>query len=221
MKPFWELDHYGILETSRSADDAEIERAYRLALITYSDDSLAGYSLFGEGDAAALRDRIETAYRVLSDPEGRRSYDAGLLSAEPLVAPQEAAPPLRAPEREEAPPARELSPPRAASPIPVTIFEDEDDAGGYNGARLRRARLRRGLEIQKIAELTKVSPHNLQLIEEERYSALPAAVYVRGFVQAYADCLGLDGRAVAKDYMQGYESARGSAPRGRFFRNQV
>lgn len=209
MKPFWELDHYGVLETSRSASGSELERAYRLALLTYSDDSLAGYSVFGEGDAAALRDRIETAYRVLSTLDGRRLYDASLAAGEPE--PAEFGPALRA----GPPPALELSPPRARSPIPAQLFEEEDERGDYNGALLRRARLRRGLEIQKIAELTKVSPHNLQLIEEERYDALPAAVYVRGFVQAYADCLGLDGRAVARSYLQGFETARRESPKQR------
>ncbi len=213
MKPFWELDHYGVLETSRSASGSELERAYRLALLTYSDDSLAGYSLFGEGDAAALRDRIETAYRVLSTLDARRLYDASLAAGEPEPAEFEPAvvPALRA----EPLPAPGLSPPRARSPIPAQLFEEEDERGDYNGARLRRARLRRGLEIQKIAELTKVSPHNLQLIEEERYGALPAAVYVRGFVQAYADCLGLDGRAVARSYLQGFETARRESPKQR------
>lgn len=216
MKPFWELDHYGVLETSRSASGSELERAYRLALLTYSDDSLAGYSLFGEGDAAALRDRIETAFRVLSDPDGRQLYDASLATGEPEPADFESA--TARVEREESPLARELSPPRVASPIPVQAFEEEDERGDYNGALLRRARLRRGLEIQKISEVTKVSPHNLQLIEEERYDALPAAVYVRGFVQAYADCLGLDGRAVARSYMQGYETARRDHPKPRRLR---
>jgi flagellar biosynthesis protein FlhG len=209
MKPFWDLDHYGVLETSRCASVSELERAYRLALLTYSDDSLAGYSLFGEGDAAALRDRIETAYRVLCNLDGRRLYDASLAAGEPE--PAELEPALR----NQAPPARELSAPRVRSSIPAPVFEEEDERGDYNGALLRRARLRRGLEIQKIAELTKVSPHNLQLIEEERYDALPAAVYVRGFVQAYADCLGLEGRAVARSYMQGFEAARREPPNSR------
>jgi flagellar biosynthesis protein FlhG len=219
MKPFWELDHYGVLEASRSASEPELERAYRLALSTYSDDSLAGYSLFGEGDVAALRDRIETAYRVLSDPEGRRVYDASLQVATPF-APESAETivvtiddPAPEPER-----ARELSPPRVASPIPNPVFDEEEERGDQNGALLRRARLRRGLELQKIAEVTKVSPHNLQLIEDDRYDALPAPVYVRGFVQAYADSLGLDGRAFARGYLERCEAARRDSAKHRRFR---
>jgi flagellar biosynthesis protein FlhG len=215
MKPFWELDHYGVLETSRRASGVELERAYRLALLTYSDDSLAGYSLFGEGDVAALRDRIETAYRVLSDPENRRAYDASLEA--PAAISTNSEPPVVI-TIAEPPPARELSPPRVATPIPNPVFEEEEEHGEQNGALLRRARLRRGVELQKISEVTKVSPHNLQLIEDDRYDALPATVYVRGFVQAYADCLGLDGRAFARGYLQLCESARRDSAKYHRFR---
>ena len=53
MKPLSDQNHYEILETHPAATRDEIERAYRLALATYADDSLAGYSVFSEGDAAA------------------------------------------------------------------------------------------------------------------------------------------------------------------------
>ena len=81
MKPLSEQDHYEVLEISRHARSEQIAQAHKLALTTYSDESLAGYSIFGEGDAAALRERVEIAYRVLSDSEGRRAYDASLASA--------------------------------------------------------------------------------------------------------------------------------------------
>ena len=78
MKPLSDQNHYEILETHATATRDEIERAYRLALATYTDDSLAGYSVFAEGDAAAVRERIEAAYRVLADSRMRSEYDATL-----------------------------------------------------------------------------------------------------------------------------------------------
>ena len=78
MKPLSEQDHYDILEVPRGAGFQAIERGYRMARATYAEDSLAGYSLLEEGDAEALRERVEFAYRVLSDPEARRAYDATL-----------------------------------------------------------------------------------------------------------------------------------------------
>lgn len=185
-------NNYEILEAPRGASSAEIERAYRLALATYSEGSLAVYSVFEEGDAAFLRDRIENAYAVLSDLDKRRAYDAtlGVEGDEESV--------TRSPERED------------ASAI-ADAFEDLDDSGGdFNGPRLRRTRLRRDLEIEQIATTTKINPLYLHFIEDERFDDLPAAVYVRGFVCAFARCVGLEPNLVAKSYMARFNEHRGS-----------
>jgi flagellar biosynthesis protein FlhG len=205
MKPLSEQDHYETLEVAREAAAEEIERAYRLARATYADDSLAGYSVFGQGDAAAIRERIETAFRVLSDPEARRAYDA-FLAGEPH---EEAAAPL-----EEHPDAREVQ-------IPLDAFEDlEDDAAEFDGARLRRARMRRGLELDDISRITKINPAYLGFLEEDRFGELPPRVYVRGFVAAYASCIGLDPARVATSYMKAYEAARPEHRRTRFSKSR-
>jgi flagellar biosynthesis protein FlhG len=197
VKPLADQDHYEILETRRDATDEEIERAYRLAQATYAEDSLAGYSVFGEGDATALRDRIEVAYRVLSDPQERREYDATLGA--PAGFPALAVP---------APGGPPVGPPGAA-------FEEE--SGEVDGPRLRRERLRRGMELEQIAGATKVNPLYLRFLEEERFDDLPAPVYVRGFVSLYASCMGLDGREAAASYMRCYEQRHSGARRARFF----
>ena len=66
----------------------------------------------------------------------------------------------------------------------------------------------RGLELDQINAITKVNPNYLRCIEEERFDALPAAVYVRGFVAAYARCLGLDAGRVANEYLERLQTAR-------------
>lgn len=204
MKRLSEQDHYEILELGRAATPGEIERAYRLASQTYSEDSLAGYSVFDEGEAAALRERVETAYRVLSDEEARREYDVTLEVAEGTSS-------APAPE-----PAVERAPP---APAPIEPFEELDEEDGdFDGARLRRCRLRRGMEIEEIAGVTKISPTYLRFIEEERFADLPAAVYVRGFVSAYADCVGLDPRRVASSYMKRLDPQPADPRRSRFSR---
>ena len=205
MKPLSEQDHYETLEVAPEAGDEEIERAYRLARATYADDSLAGYSVFGQGDAAAIRERIETAYRVLSDPEARRAYDAFLAGeSEPAAA-------LPVEEVEEA---REVQ-------IPLDAFEDlEDDAVEFDGARLRRARLRRGIDLDEVSRITKINSVYLSFLEEGRFGELPARVYVRGFVAAYASCIGLDPTRVAASYMKGYEAARPEPHRARFSKSR-
>ena len=184
MKPISEQDHYEILEVAPDAPREEIERAYRLARVTYDDHSLAGYSVFGEGDAQALLERIDAAYRVLSNEESRRAYTESLHGGEPFA--------------EVAPPLDEL--------VGSKGFVDvEEESGDFDGSRLRRTRMRCGMEIEEIAGITKVNPTYLRFIEEERFSELPAPVYVRGFVSAYASCVGLDPRKVADSYMQRFD----------------
>lgn len=186
MKPLFEQDHYEILEVSRDAAPEEIERAYRVAASTYGEDSMARYAAVDEGDAAVLNERIQAAYRTLADADRRRAYDAWLRQGE--------APPGEAPTPPPLPPVR-LAP-------PSDLEEMDDGSGEFDGPRLRRSRLRSGVELEEIAAVTKISPTYLRCLEEERFADLPAAVYVRGFVTAYARCVGLEPRRVAASYMK-------------------
>jgi curved DNA-binding protein CbpA len=195
MKPLSKQDYYEILEIPRGTSQREIERAYQLALATYAEDSLAGYSIFAEGDAEAIRECIETAYRVLSAEESRRAYDGSLAAREAAPEPASSWP------AEPEPPAAAAEPSSA-----LEAFEEfDDDSGAYDGARLRRSRLRRGMEIEDVARVTKVNPAYVRFIEEERFADLPARVYVRGFVGAYASCVGLDSRRVVDSYMRRFD----------------
>jgi len=213
LKPLSDQNHYEILETHPTATKDEIERAYRLALATYSDDSLAGYSIFSKGDAAALRERIEAAYRVLSDSRMRREYDAT----------------LEVDREEDLPPAKPSAPlipvePAGAEgslPSQAPAFAHIDDGvGEFDGERLRHFRIRCGMEIEDIARVTKIGPTYLRFIEEERFADLPDPVYVRGFVTAYANCVGLEGKDVAASYMKRFENDHRERRRGRFFESR-
>src|SRR2546430_14987283 len=56
------------------------------------------------------------------------------------------------------------------------LDELEEGEGEWTGARLRRARLRQGIELDEITKITKVNPTYLSFIEEERFDGLPASV---------------------------------------------
>ena len=85
---------------------------------------------------------------------------------------------------------------------------DEDPDAPFDGPRLRRSRLHRGIEIEHIADITKINPTYLRFIEDERFDDLPAPVYVRGFVRAYASCVGLEAEQVAGSYMERFLASR-------------
>ena len=213
MKPLTEQDYYETLDVAHNANFEDIERAYRLACDTYCEDSLAGYPVFEVGDIELLRERIEIAYRILVDPETRRAYDQELSA--PSLAPAPA-PTWRASADE---PAAQDVRPTAPVLAPLDALDElEESEGEWTGARLRRARLRQGIELDEITKITKVNPTYLSFIEEERFDGLPASVYVRGFVVGYAGCLGLDAKQVAASYLQRCDERRGASKRRMFSR---
>jgi flagellar biosynthesis protein FlhG len=219
MRGLNEIDHYDALELPPDATREEVERAYRLLLSTYADDSLATYSMFGDGEAEAMRERIEEAYRVLSDPDLRRAYDLTQADGEPEEEPLDDEPVVLAPLAEAAlakplVETRTREVPTFDRMADVEESEDGPDAV-WDGPRLRRARLLRGFEVDDVAAATKISPAYLRFLEEERFDDLPAVVYVRGFIAAYARHLGLDAHAVSRSYAGRYEEHRRARPRGR------
>ena len=232
MKSIDELDHYELLEISRSASPGEIDRAYRLAQDTYSEGSLALYSVFESMDAAAIRGRLDEAYRILADPETREAYDRECLVTE--------TPAAREASRHGADAIDEAADGIAGSreaeggggflagPIDETSMDafeeianefdalEDDGKGDFDGVRLRRTRLFRGYEIEDISDVTKVSGAHLRNIEEENFDDLPADVYVRGFVTAYAKTIGLDPKQVVPGYMARVAESRSSGQTGGF-----
>lgn len=237
MRPLSEQDHYEVLEVPRDASFEDVERAYRVAQAAYAEDSVALYSVFGGEDAQALRDRIELAWSVLSDVERRRAYDAllGQGDAAPSAAPialrerfrdgafdEQTRPiaiepdePRATPGHLERPSLRPERPPLRPLAAPVLEpVEAQDVSGGeLDGAALRRARQRRGLELEQIANVTKINPMYLRCLEDERFEDLPAPVYVRGFLVSYLRCCGIDPVSAVPSFMARYEAVRGRGGR--------
>lgn len=206
MKPMRELNHYELLELPKEAPPDEIERAYALVREAYAPGSLASYSVFDEQEAAAVRQQVETAYTILSDPDRREAYNASLvggsvLAGEELIVVE--------PYDDGGVDASKQKPHGA-----LDDFDDVDPDAPWDGARLRRARLARGAEIDSIAAVTKVNPAYLRCIEGDDFEALPAPVYVRGFVDAYARFLDLDARTVASSYVERVKERLENTPRG-------
>lgn len=59
------------------------------------------------------------------------------------------------------------------------------------GQRLREERLQRGLSLEQVSEATKIKSSFLSAIEKGDYQKLPSSAYAQGFVQNYAQFLGL------------------------------
>src|SRR5918997_2016817 len=66
------------------------------------------------------------------------------------------------------------------------------------GRTLERARAERGLSLWEVEDATKIRARYLHDLERENFDVLPA-VYVLGSLKTYADFLGLDGEALARE----------------------
>src|SRR6185295_18475524 len=94
----------------------------------------------------------------------------------------------------------------------------QDDPGPEEelpiGERLRRARETRGFSLDDVAGRTRIPIRHLQNIEREEWDALPAATYAVGFTRNYANAIGLDGAALARELRDriGGPSHRAAAP---------
>ena len=63
---------------------------------------------------------------------------------------------------------------------------------GSFGEDLRKERLSRGVALEEITAVTKISQRHLLALEQERFRLLPGGILSKGIVRGYAGALGLD-----------------------------
>lgn len=63
---------------------------------------------------------------------------------------------------------------------------------GNFGEDLRMERLSRGIALEQITAVTKISRHHLLALEQERFRLLPGGILSKGIVRGYAGAIGLD-----------------------------
>ncbi|MGQ0507324.1 MAG: helix-turn-helix domain-containing protein [Myxococcaceae bacterium] len=102
--------------------------------------------------------------------------------------------------------ARAGTPSSEARPRMLDIPPDAE----FNGELLRQIRKSRGLNIQQLADKTRISLKHLENIEADRYDALPATVYLRGFLTSISREFGLDAIRVSKSYLGLVQRHKGS-----------
>jgi cytoskeleton protein RodZ len=63
---------------------------------------------------------------------------------------------------------------------------------GSFGEDLRAERLSRGIALEDITEVTKISQRHLVALEQDRYRLLPGGILSKGIVRGYVGAVGLD-----------------------------
>jgi curved DNA-binding protein CbpA len=185
LKPWREQNYYEILEVNPRATEEEIRVAYDKLKTIYSQHTPGMTHLFTSAEVKEIHDKVEEAYRVLRDPRSQREYDLMIRGeGEMTTVP---------------------APSFIVTHRVLSLKQIEEALGGdeihWSGENLGKIRRYLSLEIDEVAVEIKVSKHNLEAIEEEDVHALPAPVYLKGFLRVYARTLGLDPKHVTDEYL--------------------
>jgi cytoskeleton protein RodZ len=70
------------------------------------------------------------------------------------------------------------------------------------GEKLKREREKRAVTLEQISVSTKIGTRMLQALEEDKFGQLPGGIFNKGFVRAYARCVGLDEDQAVADYLE-------------------
>jgi flagellar biosynthesis protein FlhG len=212
-RPIEEQTLYEVLELDPGASEEEIRRAHRRQREMYAPESMAIAGLYAHEGLEGVQRRIEDAYDTLLDVERRHAHDRELF-------------PSGVPARRNAPPGVPQTVSAAATPasgiataavepaqerLPEPIITPDTE---IDGPLLRRLREARGVALADISARTKVGAAHLRAIEDERWEAMPAEVYLRGFLVEFARYLRLEPSQVTQSYLQRYRRNRPPQPGG-------
>jgi DnaJ-class molecular chaperone len=175
----------------------------------YHEDSLASYSFFSREEREEILAKLNEAYSTLMDEKKRSQYDQSLvergvldeemqyqrdrkkLSLLPLSKRPSTDTALRIRER--------LKMMVSSNAMIQEILAHEV----LSGSDLKKIRDELGVSLEEIAETVKVRMVYLRAIEEDRFEKAPSRIFLKGFVRAYAQYIGLDADIVASRYLKG------------------
>jgi len=209
MKPLTEQNYYDLLGVSPQASFEEVQSAYDEAVSTYSNDSIPTYSLFTQEEREQILARLVDAYKILTNSQLRKEYNQVLMEKGEL-SPQE----IRFSSLEKtAVPKGKLKDVSVESLIQEERSENLNQAfdstlalfNGYTsvtGKNIKMVRLAREMTLEEVYRKTNIPKQTLEDIEEEHFEKLPALVYLKGFLKAYADALTVNQAQMVDGYVK-------------------
>jgi cytoskeletal protein RodZ len=78
---------------------------------------------------------------------------------------------------------------------------------GNFGEDLRMERLSRGIALEDITAVTKISQRHLIALEQERFRMLPGGILSKGIVRGYAGAVGLDQNEWTERFLKAYAAS--------------
>ena len=209
MKTFENENYYEILQVPANAHSGEIKHAYREALATYDEESIATYALFTDEQRGTLLQAIETAFDTLINEEKRAAYNQMLIDTGQVKAALFSRQAQRqiAAHSDATSTSKEQSlgqwvQKQASCPEIRQLIDEILSTEILSGSALRQLRETYGIEIPEIYAITKISGATLKRIEANQYDDLPAEIYLKQFLTTYADLLQIDSRHVVQSYLK-------------------
>ena len=212
MKKLGDLTFYELLDVASDASPFEIHHAYKEMFQLYHEDSLASYSFFSKEEREEILAKLNEAYSTLMDEKKRSQYDQllierGILEEEmqykrdrkqlnliPNSKRSGADTELRIRER--------LKTMVSSNAMIQEILAHDD----LSGSDLKKIRDELGVSLEEIAEVVKVRMVYLRAIEEDRFEKTPSRIFLKGFLRAYAQYIGLNADTVASRYLKRFNS---------------
>ncbi|HEY3706856.1 MAG TPA: helix-turn-helix domain-containing protein [Terracidiphilus sp.] len=75
------------------------------------------------------------------------------------------------------------------------------------GEDLRMERMSRGIALEHITAVTKISQHHLVALEQERFRQLPGGILNKGIIRGYASAVGLDQQDWTERFMKAWRAS--------------
>jgi len=208
MKKLQDQHFYELLNVEFNASPLDISRAYKEVHELYREDSLASYSFFSKQEREEILAKLQEAYSTLMDEDKRYRYDRLLIERGILPEEMQFQAEHRALRR--ASPSHhvirnpllkitdELKGLTTSNSVIREIFSNEV----LSGKDLKRIRKELGISLEVIGEITKIRPIFLHAIEDDAFDIAPSRMFLKSYLKAYAQCIGLDANIVANRYLK-------------------
>ena len=212
MKRLTEQNYYNLLGISPKASFEEVQSAYDQAITMYSTDSIATYSLFTQKERERILSRLVDAYKTLANSQLRKEYNNFLIEQGEL-SPQEIGPLSLNDSNISKGKLREVSVESLIQKEEETDSENQpsvsnlelfDSQTSVTGKSIKMIRADREISLEEIYRKTNIPKKTLEDIEEENFKKLPALVYLKGFLKAYAKILNVNQTQMVNGYMKRY-----------------
>jgi curved DNA-binding protein CbpA len=208
MKRLEDLNFYELLEVACDASPFEIDHAYKEMRQLYPDDSLASYSFFSREERDKILAKLDEAYSTLINDTKRYHYDQLLIERgifEEGMRYQKDQKKLSLISNSKYSPTSSafmirdrLKPIVSSNPMIQGILVHDV----LSGKDLKNIRDELGISLEQISEMAKVRMVYLRAIEEDQFEKMPPRIFLKSFLRAYAQCMGLDGDIVASRYLK-------------------